>query len=119
MNVIEDHSGQIRQTLTDAWNGYRQQADGELTAAGFRAYAQATAEQNQALEYLNRLDKVLTTVQLVGITGLEYQAVVNAVLAPITPEGMAQAQLYAAITAPAPAAAAEPTAGPAASASEL
>jgi filamentous hemagglutinin family protein len=95
--VEADQSGHIRDTLTQAWRAYVDQAGNAADADGFRAYLAGSEEHAEALAYLDGLRDLFRDMYTMGLTRLEMRTSLDAVLIPITPASMDQATFERAI----------------------
>ena len=83
--------------MAAAWNAYVTNAGGTATADGFRTYLESDPAHNEALLYCDSLRELFEEIRIMGATRREFRASLNGVLAPITPEGLSQADLEEAI----------------------
>jgi filamentous hemagglutinin family protein len=91
----------IQTTIGIAWETYAASAS-EPTGEGFRAYLEArgeaaTQEEQEALEYLNAARVVFVRIDALGLAPFEAAIPKNRLISEITPPGMTDEQMRAAV----------------------
>lgn len=89
----EDQSEHIRAAITAAWQRYLTTAEGQPDAAGFRAYLEATPDEDECRTYINGLHGLFAEIRIMGVTPAEMAASKQHLLSPITPSNMGRDQL--------------------------
>jgi filamentous hemagglutinin family protein len=96
-----DQSSRIRQTLGAAWNAYQQQG-GE--PSGFGQWLMEAEGREDARQAVQNLSVLLHQLGQIGLSPIEYEQVVQAVLQPVTPENLTVEQLRSLLTGQQPSA---------------
>jgi len=95
----EPRTEEIREALQLAVREYRRTSESrEFDPVGFRAYLEQTPEHAEALEFIEGLRDLLTQLELIGLTPLEFSVARDTLLKEITPRGIRAADLQAVVT---------------------
>ena len=89
----EDQSEHIRAAIDAAWQRYLATAEGQPDAAGFRAYLEATPDEDECRTYIHGLHGLFAEIRIMGVTSAEMAASKQHLLGPITPSNMGRDQL--------------------------
>ena len=89
----EDQSEHIRAAIDAAWQRCLATSEGQPDAAGFRAYLEATPDEDECRTYINGLHRLFAEIRIMGVTPAEMAASKQHLLDPITPSNMGRDQL--------------------------
>ena len=99
----------IRKSLTTAWKAYLTKAGDAAPPAGFRAFLRESGDK-EALDYLDRLRDLITAIQQLGLTTVEFNVSKTILVSRVKPQGVNVSQFTIAIMSSGePAAAPPPT----------
>lgn len=95
----EPRTEEIREALQLAVREYRRASESrDFDPAGFRAYLEQTPEHADALGFVEGLQDLLTQLELIGLTPLEFSVARDTLLKEITPRGVRPADLQSVVT---------------------
>ena len=93
MAEAEDQSQHIREVIEAAWQRHLATVEDQPNAAGFRAYLEATEDENECRQYINGLHGLFAEIRIMGVTSAELAASKQLLLDPITPSNIGRDQL--------------------------
>ena len=90
---------QLKELFTLAWKNYSSNAQGQpVNAAGFGKYLATLPPASPLAQDVLKMKDLLTNAHLAGFTDVEFNGIVNAVLAPLAPQTLTVPDFFQAIT---------------------